>query len=1292
MAGGHFPMRPLLIRGALLALVAVRALGQWDHPHAGQPLISTFDVPRGIESRIQGAALDGRGFLYIAGYKLHEFDGVNWTTIETPPDESPSVLETGPDGRVWAGGDGTIGYLDIGPDGATRYVSLLKKAPRRADMRIAQICHVGSKTLFLGQNDVLVWDGRKFARRVFNVDGFRLVAFRLQSQLIINHRGLNWWTYDGNDFVEQPKPEGLEAVATAFCVNRLDGSFLIGGSNGLGVLRDNRITWIAPEMKESIQSTLAAIPLKSGLVAVVSGDGISLISKEGQLVRAIDDRSGLTGGQLVSTVPDVKRGGVWLVTHRQAHYVELDSSTYAYHQSTNLAGSGVNSLTVQTDGTVFIATERGVFRSSSDPRRGLVFQTFIGRGISSVFATPQGTTLGVGGPGLREISTRLGSEIVGSPSFATSRLIRSNHYPGRYYYFERHALRAIERRGKEWSPVEIAPYSRHPAESLMRGSEDPTGRLWFWKRGKALLYDPDQGTVATYDLSDILHPNSDGDVCSVGGTPLAYSADRIAAFQSGQWSLLSTPPLGFIRQIEASSPTGVFNDLWIAMSRTATSSAVALGRIARINGQIEVKTYEAPELRDFGAVSSVARDSDGQFLWVGGPGGLLRFKIDDLRSVTTSAAPKFIRVQWRTETHARYLSPNAPLSIPFARTGSLEVIARDPTALLIGPHTLETRVDDLDTIWTLSEEGARRVSGLREGSYRLRARLVNAVGEAGPESVLSFRITPPWQRSQWAYAGYTALLGSAIGLLVRERLRKIARRNGELEALVKARTEELTRAVSAKTAFLSSMGHEIRNPINGVIGLVDSLQHKNLPVEHQQVVARLSQCASYLRSVVEDVLDYAQIEAGKISLHLRPFSVGELFADTVALFSHAMDGTILASLPPDIRDIVFLGDSDRIRQILVNYVANALKFAPGKPIVLNVERLTRGELRFSVRDRGPGISREEQGGLFQRFSRGLTAQQQAIPGTGLGLASCKAYAAAMGGSVWVESTPGEGACFFLELKLPETTRETGATIVQTIGTHAMAERSVLVIDDQEFNRFALSDLLRRLGAQTDVAESAEKARRLLVENRYDLVLLDLDLPDTTGDALAPWIREQLAAASPVIVAVSAFEIEEVKHRSRRAGMDGFIGKPVTPEKLLAAIAPLEKRFRPFRDSSSIQALAGYLSALSQRDPAAAERLRREAQAEFGVEIAALVRAREAMNLQDAAHHAHRLLSVALLVDNPSLVPAIKDLLAAIRSGDEVKFRTGLEAILRLSETDAAASEQSREPITAGRDEPRDAVL
>jgi len=422
-----------------------------------------------------------------------------------------------------------------------------------------------------------------------------------------------------------------------------------------------------------------------------------------------------------------------------------------------------------------------------------------------------------------------------------------------------------------------------------------------------------------------------------------------------------------------------------------------------------------------------------------------------------------------------------------------------------------------------------------------------------PVSELRFSIATPWWRTPYAYGGYVLLIGFTLTGLYRLRIRTIRHRAELLEQTVRLRTNELEKANAAKTEFVASMSHEIRNPMNGIIGSAHALDQTELNKEQRDLVSTLSSCASFLGSLVEDVLDFSSIEAGAFNVQQQPCyprtileSVSNMLSGQAVIAGAHFELEVDPELPTQI-----LADASRVQQILVNYATNALKFSGGGRVRLSAYT-DNNNIAFAVTDNGPGISTDEQAVLFTRFSRLKTARNAGVAGTGLGLAVCRAIAEKMGGSVGVASAPRRGATFFLRIPL-----QTASAHDHTpkLALPSMEGARALVVEDIDYNARALNIMLKQLGFTVDLAPDGATALKHLSSRAYHAVFLDYDLPDMSGLDVARRLRlNENKESRSLVIATTAYSTVEDRRACLDAGMDVFLGKPITPEKLQAVLA------------------------------------------------------------------------------------------------------------------------------------------
>ena len=361
-------------------------------------------------------------------------------------------------------------------------------------------------------------------------------------------------------------------------------------------------------------------------------------------------------------------------------------------------------------------------------------------------------------------------------------------------------------------------------------------------------------------------------------------------------------------------------------------------------------------------------------------------------------------------------------------------------------------------------------------------------------------------------------------------------------------------AAEAKAEFLANMSHEIRTPltaINGFSSLLSDLT--DLPPEAGLYVRRVRTAGMTLLTVVNDILEFSKLESGHVALSPQPFALAPFLDDVMALFADqaaAKDLALSLDLDPD-APAVLEADANRLRQVIVNLVSNAIKFTETGAVRLAVGH-AGGVLSVSVRDTGCGVPEDKRDGLFQRFFQADGSISRRYGGTGLGLSICKGLVELMGGSIAMEPAPDGGSIFAFDVPAEEAAPVATGASAQRTGPVVCAQ--VLVVDDVAVNRELVRAMLQAVGHEVSEAASASEALRLTACERFDLILMDLQMPEVDGFAAARAVRAQDSANRDTpIIALSADVLPEHVEASARAGMNGHIGKPISPVELLGAI-------------------------------------------------------------------------------------------------------------------------------------------
>ncbi len=382
-----------------------------------------------------------------------------------------------------------------------------------------------------------------------------------------------------------------------------------------------------------------------------------------------------------------------------------------------------------------------------------------------------------------------------------------------------------------------------------------------------------------------------------------------------------------------------------------------------------------------------------------------------------------------------------------------------------------------------------------------------------------------------------------------------------LDAAVE-KEQEAAVANAAKSTFLATISHEIRTPLNGVLGMAQAMAAEELANPQRERLEVIRRSGEALTEILNDVLDLSKIEAGRLTLETVAFDLDAVLADAVEPFrARALEkglGLVL-SLSPEASGH-YHGDPTRIRQVISNLVSNAVKFTAKGHVAVEVERSER-EVRFSVRDTGPGISAADQARLFRKFEQLDDSTTRRHGGTGLGLAICRELCELMGGGITVDSAEGAGAVFTVRLPLRRVARPPVANPLTAAAEPSAppTERQlrVLAAEDNEVNRLVLVALLAQVGVTPTVVTDGAQAVEAWAADEWDLILMDVHMPVMDGIAAVREIRAQEAArglARTPVIALTANAMVHQMAELTEAGMDAHVAKPIEVARLFEAIA------------------------------------------------------------------------------------------------------------------------------------------
>ncbi len=1197
-----------LLKKAVIIIFLLLASQLFAHPESSKPPIG-IPFRQSFTSKDYNAGpqnwsivQDKRGIMYVGNsFGVLEYDGVDWRLIETPIGSDVFALAIDTFGVVFVGLTNEFGYLSSDWNGNPVYKSLSDSLEHNFG-QILQIIPLHDDVYFVAeQMQIFKYDGKKTTRVVKTESYFTGL---LNSSIIIQKYKTGFFKIEDTTLVKIPVLDKIKDQIVVSVLPYLadkDGNrqhLFITSQSTFYIYNGKEIKILSSEIESLFKKYYVydAIFLPGNLYALaIDPFGVVIVDHEGKLIYSIDLESNLISQSALTLFGD-RQNGLWIGTNDGINRFEFPTPFQTLFSETGVRG-GVTDLKRFND-DLYISTLGRVYRLKKEPDKSKIFSpSFSERFGLETIKKINAWTWGMA----KAADNLLLATDVGLYAFDKQNKLsfplkhhsffsikKSNTNNNMIFLTSHDSLFSVLYKNKNWTIEKSIFLGQNGNFSI---AESPDNVLWInsYERGNYrvdLRNGLDSIEIKRYTTSDGLPENNYNYFAN-------YNAKLFFLTKVGVYSFNNQADSFEVDSVSLIGKTFIGKDLNnITKDQQGNFFVTTLKNIFFFRQKDDGSFFEDDSsfarISEFSA-EIVLPEADGT-IWFGGSQGIIKYNPDYLFKTQDSFKTLFRSIYLGEDLffNGDWRITRAHKTIPRMKRGiSYHAIDFDANNVkfkyaINSYHQIKYNqyqyfLEGFEPGWSdWSSKPEREYTSLPIGKFIFNVRSKNADNFIAKEAKFYFEVLPPWYKTIWAYLCYIILTIFLIVGIVKWR-------SFGLKKLVKERTKELTdanmqlikakaqaeQAAHSKSIFLATMSHEIRTPLNGILGMNQLLANSQLDDEQADYIDSINVSAESLLNLINDILDFSKIEAGQIELEKIEFTLIPFMENVLKILKGSAEKkglNISLSIGTKLPAIV-IGDPYRIKQILLNFGSNAIKFTKSGQIIVSLtgekvetesENLANKiKLCFKISDSGIGIKKEKQKNIFSSFSQADSSTTREYGGTGLGLTISKLLAELMGGTVHFKSTFGKGSSFWTDIVLEYPKNQKKQTIKiekpKGLSIDNLNNIRILVAEDNSINQKFIKRLLEKNNAKVEIANHGREALEMFQANTYDIILMDVNMPVMDGYEATRQIRKSEKNGRIPIIALTANAIKGDKELCIEADMDDYLTKPVKITDLIETI-------------------------------------------------------------------------------------------------------------------------------------------